>query len=115
MNSDHDPFTPEASDQGDLKAQEDLLALKVLGDPHFLERVPYLMPVSEDQQDHIFHQEHEQSQAIMDALTQEVKVMVLAELDLILPELISSCLSEVLSRPSPASGPQHSNLDAPSF
>jgi hypothetical protein len=88
----------------DLKAQEDLLALKILGDPHFLDRVPYLMPVEEilDQNlgAHLNLGSPEDSPEVMQALAEEVKRRVLAELDLILPELISSCLAEVLSESS---------------
>lgn len=91
---------PQNDPQNDLKAQEDLLALKVLGDPDFLDRVPYLMPIQNAPGGFALHPDLS-SEELMQALSEEVKVKVLAELELILPELISSCWAEVLAQHPP--------------
>jgi hypothetical protein len=104
MNPALEPHMSPQSTSNDLKAQEDLLALKILGDPQFLDRVPYLMPVDEMLSKNLAqHPQLSSSEVppeLVHALSEQVKRRVLAELDLILPELISSCLGEVLSESS---------------
>ena len=98
MNHSLDPLGREERSRSDLKAQEDLLALKVLGEPHFLDRVPTLTVAHEEGNFHAPRDENTHSEDFMHALTQEVQSRVLSELELILPELISSCLSDALAQ-----------------
>ena len=98
MNHSLDPSGPEERSRSDLKAQEDLLALKVLGEPHFLDRVPTLTVAHEEGSFNAPRDENTHSEDFMQDLAQEVQSRVLSELELILPELISSCLSDALAQ-----------------
>ncbi|MEI7739076.1 MAG: hypothetical protein WCJ99_10090 [Betaproteobacteria bacterium] len=98
MNHSLDPLGREERSRSDLKAQEDLLALKVLGEPHFLDRVPTLTVAHEEGSFNAPRDENTHSEDFMQDLAQEVQSRVLSELELILPELISSCLSDALAQ-----------------
>jgi hypothetical protein len=90
------------------------LALKVLSQPDFLLRVPTLSPASSARstqaQTHAHAHAHAhananaQAQDSMDpedwmhALSQEVHARVMRELEMILPNLISSCMTDVLEQ-----------------
>ena len=94
---------PAERSRSDLKAQEDLLALKVLSQPDFLLRVPTLPPAPSARST----QAQAQVQALgsldaqdwMQSLSQEVYARVMRELEMILPDLISSCMTDVLEQP----------------
>lgn len=104
------PTDPVERSRSDLKAQEDLLALKVLSQPDFLLRVPTLPPASSARstqaQTHAHANAHANAQAPdsmdpedwMHALSQEVHARVMRELEMILPNLISSCMTDVLEQ-----------------
>jgi hypothetical protein len=100
MNPDAEPRLNAENAMNDLKAQEDLLALKILGDPNFLDRVPYLMPAQHPKSSHEDSNALMSSDQLLDDLAQEVKRRVMSELELILPELIASCLDEVVQESS---------------
>jgi len=86
------------------------LALKVLSQPDFLLRVPTLPPASSARstqaQTHAHANAHANAQAPdsmdpedwMHALSQEVHARVMRELEMILPNLISSCMTDVLEQ-----------------
>ncbi len=92
---------PAERSRSDLKAQEDLLALKVLSQPDFLLRVPTLPPApsarSTQAQDQALGSLD--AQDWMQSLSQEVYARVMRELEMILPDLISSCMTDVLEQP----------------
>jgi hypothetical protein len=77
------------------------LALKVLSQPDFLLRVPTLPPAPSARSTQA------QAQALgpldaqdwMQSLSQEVYARVMRELEMILPDLISSCMTDVLEQP----------------
>lgn len=88
--------------QSRLKAQNDLLALKLLHEPEFMLRVPVLSPQAFEptqQQDQAQGQDRAQSahtDAALHALSEQVLQRVLEHLDQLLPDLIASTLEEVL-------------------
>ena len=102
------PTDPVERSRSDLKAQEDLLALKVLSQPDFLLRVPTLPPASSARSTHAQIHAHANANAQapdsmdpedwMHALSQEVHARVMRELEMILPNLISSCMTDVLEQ-----------------
>jgi len=95
---------PLERSRSDLKAQEDLLALKVLSQPDFLLRVPTLPTSPSARSTHAHAHAHAQALDSMDAeewmhsLSQEVYARVMRELEVILPDLISSCMTDVLEQ-----------------
>ena len=96
---------PAERSRSDLKAQEDLLALKVLSQPDFLLRVPTLPPAPSARSTQAQAQAQAQALGSLDAqdwmqsLSQEVYARVMRELEMILPDLISSCMTDVLEQP----------------
>jgi len=103
-----DPHEADASSylhaRSDLKAQEDLLALKVLADPHFLERVPNLRPVEPLSAAH-GHTEPSQADQAMKELSEEVQLRVFEAIERLLPELIASTMADVMHEWSQSDAP----------
>ena len=90
---------PAERSRSDLKAQEDLLALKVLSQPDFLLRVPTLPPAPSARSTQAQALGPLDAQDWMQSLSQEVYARVMRELEMILPDLISSCMTDVLEQP----------------
>ncbi len=88
----------QSHSRSDLKAQEDLLALKVLADPHFLERVPNLRPVQplEPGPRPAASEASLEADQAMKALSDEVQLRVFEAIERLLPELIASTLADVM-------------------
>ena len=83
--------------RSDLKAQRDLLALKVLADPHFLERVPSLKPAQPLSRGAGHLEASPEADQALKALSDEVQMRVYEEIERLLPDLIASTLSEVMN------------------